>query len=402
MTAAPVNVSASDRFASLNTAAAVQGLVTVSFAGGAGARLGRAGDASDIASLSTMFERLAAAKADGARFASFDKEVSRTTGAIAAALNTRIGNDPGFTFEGPTALGRDAVSNVTAKGLDLAPGEELGLDVLVTASAQQGALYLSLGVIGVPGQQGTLDLGNSGLQNSTFSIEIAGNAGSRVLSFSSGQTLGQIAAAINTFTGSTGVIAETVSSTGFGSVSPRGGIALRSAGFGEDDFVSVEVVDNASVVAADGTTSGLGVYRFDEDNANPFGVPFFDGTGEFGNGIDESSRVSFADAVTAVADAGRSVAGTINGVEAIGRGTELFAFDRDAGTLFRVDFETELFTPARDFGIWRFFGGSFPITLTGTEPPFGGDPLPGPAGGGGGGGNGDARPPRSSPIDFFG
>ncbi len=171
----------------------------------------------------------------------------------------------------------------------------LDVNITVTQSAQQGGLYLSLGTAGAAGN--ALDLGGTGTTgNSTFSIEIVGSLGSRELSFSSGQTLNQIANAINTFTDVTGVEATVNSGSGVG------GIVLRSSDYGSTEFVSVKVTNAAAVQG-----TGVGVFGFDANDASTAG-------------IDATSITTFANASQPVRDFGQDIGGTINGVVATGRG----------------------------------------------------------------------------------
>lgn len=169
-------------------------------------------------------------------------------------------------------------------------GGSQAVSVIVTQSAQQGSLYLSLG-----GPQ--LNLGGATDVTSTFTIEISGALGSRELTFSSGQTLAQIATAINTFTDVTGVTAESSSS------GSNGGITLRSSDFGSQEFVSVKVVDSGSI----GTASNIGIYNFESDDASS---------------IDTSAHQDFnsSAATNGYKDAGQNIGGTINGVSATGNG----------------------------------------------------------------------------------
>ncbi|GAB4383777.1 MAG: hypothetical protein Kow0022_04500 [Phycisphaerales bacterium] len=169
-------------------------------------------------------------------------------------------------------------------------GSSQDVSVIVTQSAQQGALYLSLG-----GSQ--LDLGGSNAVTSTFTIEISGALGSRELTFSSGQTLAQIAAAINTFSDVTGVQASVTTSGN------DGGITLRSTNFGSQEFVSVKVIDSGSI----GTAGNLGIYKY---QANDNGS------------IDTSSHVTYnsTTAANGYKDSGQDIGGTINGVAATGSG----------------------------------------------------------------------------------
>lgn len=164
------------------------------------------------------------------------------------------------------------------------------VSVIVTQSAQQGGLYLSLG-----GSQ--LNLGGSSAVTSTFTVEISGSLGSRELTFSSGQTLTEIANAINTFSDVTGVTASTFNS------GSNGGINLRSSGYGAQEFVSVKVVDSGSI----GTSSNLGIYNYQsQDNGT----------------VDTTSHQDYnsSAASNGYKDAGQDIGGTINGVAATGSG----------------------------------------------------------------------------------
>lgn len=151
----------------------------------------------------------------------------------------------------------------------------LDVNVLVTASAQQGGQFLSFGGSNV-------DLGTG----SSFVIEIGGSLGSRQLTFSSGNSLANIAAAINTFKDVTGVEAKTSGT----------GIKLYSTEFGSAEFVSVKVVDDGGL-----STTNLGVYNLQSGNANAA----------------NTTRVSdFASATNLLTDKGQDLQATINGITA--------------------------------------------------------------------------------------
>ncbi|QYU67558.1 hypothetical protein J4558_22020 [Leptolyngbya sp. 15MV] len=120
-------------------------------------------------------------------------------------------------------------------------GANLDVNVLVTQSAQQGALFLSMG-------GASIDLGTG----SSLVLEISGSLGSRELTFSSGTTIANIAAAINSFKDVTGVTA-TVSGTG---------LRLNSTNFGSSEFVSVKVVDDGAIAG-----TGVGIYQMETGNA---------------------------------------------------------------------------------------------------------------------------------------
>lgn len=162
-------------------------------------------------------------------------------------------------------------------------GSSLNIDVNVTASAQQGGFYLSMGAT-------SIDLGGA---TSSFVIEIGGALGSRELTFASGTSLTKIADAINSFSDVTGVQA-TVSGTG---------IVLNSQDFGSDQFVSVKVVDDGGI----GTSSNEGIYNL---NDNDFSKAKTSVLAQW----DDTA------AANGVLDSGQNLAATINGIAAVTRG----------------------------------------------------------------------------------
>lgn len=156
----------------------------------------------------------------------------------------------------------------------------LDVNVLVTNSAQQAGLFLSMGAT-------TIDLGS----DSSFVIEISGSLGSRELTFSSSQSLDTMVAAINTFKDVTGVEATTVGT----------GIKLQSSKYGTDEFVSVKVVDDGSFTGS-GTT---GIFGFS--------------SGDF-NTVSSTIVSTFAAAGNGVTDFGQDLGATINGIKATSDG----------------------------------------------------------------------------------
>jgi flagellin len=167
--------------------------------------------------------------------------------------------------------------------------DTLDVSVIVTQSAQQGGLYLSLG-------GAALDLGGATEVTSSFTIEISGSLGSRQLTFASGQTMSQIAAAINTFSEVTGVEA-TASGTG---------ISLKTSGYGAEEFVSVRITDDGSI----GNSNNIGIYDFETQDS---------GTVDSGSHNDYDST----SATNGYKDTGQDVGGTINGVAATGNGRDI-------------------------------------------------------------------------------
>jgi flagellin len=163
-------------------------------------------------------------------------------------------------------------------------GKSLAVDALITQSAQQGGLYLSMGGQG-------LNLNT----NSTFTIEIGGAMGSRELTFSSGATMANIALAINGFKDITGVQATVVNSGG------SNGLKLSSSNYGSSNFVSAKVVH-------DGGAMGSGIYNMQSHNFNAIDV-----TG----GAQAYSSVT---ARNGISDSGQDIGATINGMTATSDG----------------------------------------------------------------------------------
>lgn len=160
--------------------------------------------------------------------------------------------------------------------------DTLDVDALVTQSAQQAGFLLST--------TGSLDLNGSG---DDFRIEIGGRLGSREFSFSSGIANADIVAAINNFSEVTGITA-TESGTG---------IVLSSDEFGDNEFVSVKVTDDADVQG-----TGVGIYDLE---AADFGT------------AQTTITSTFADATNEQRDFGQDIAGTINGIRAVADGKNL-------------------------------------------------------------------------------
>jgi len=190
----------------------------------------------------------------------------------------------GFDFRA-----QNVVSDVTDFQVNSAKfeGASLDVDVLVTQSAQQAGFFLE--TVGTPGTG--IDLNGSGKD---FRVEIGGALGSRELSFSSGTSNADIAAAINTFKDVTGVEALTSATDN--------GIKLQSTGFGSDEFVSVKVIEDADI------QGGGGIFNLEAGNFN----------------VAESSAAStFADATNELRDLGQNIAATVNGVRAVTDGKDV-------------------------------------------------------------------------------
>lgn len=107
-------------------------------------------------------------------------------------------------------------ANVTVHAAKLSDtGVARGVNVQVTQSAQRAVVYMSVGA----------SFNNSGQGAVTF--EIAGNRGAQALTFASGTTVANVAAAINGVGSALGVSATTSGSL----------VIVRSTGYGADSFV---------------------------------------------------------------------------------------------------------------------------------------------------------------------
>jgi flagellin len=165
------------------------------------------------------------------------------------------------------------------------------VEVVVTGSAQVAGFFLSFGA-------SDINLGGTGAadgSSSRFVVEVSGNRGTRELSFASGTSLNDIVAAVNSFTDVTGVKA-TASGTG---------LTLKSTEFGEDEFVSVRVVDAGTINTAQATA---GVYKLESADTDTASTAAPD-------------RTLFSAANNKITDLGQNVSATINGIQATTKGT---------------------------------------------------------------------------------
>ncbi|MEM7577253.1 MAG: flagellin [Planctomycetota bacterium] len=169
------------------------------------------------------------------------------------------------------------VEDVRVNAAKIAFGDTRDVDVLVTQSAQQAGFFLSAGAAAF----------NLSAADALFTIDVAGEDGSRQFSFGSGTTLADARDSINTFSDVTGVSAATSGT----------GIRLDSIGFGSDSFVSVEVA-NAGGQAG----SILALASNNTNDAITVGA------------------TAFAAATTPVRDEGQDVGAVINGVAATADG----------------------------------------------------------------------------------
>jgi len=157
------------------------------------------------------------------------------------------------------------------------------VQTIVTQSAQHAGLYLSTQI-----SNNGLDLDDNADSRLTF--EIAGAQGSREFTFASGTRLSAVASAINTFTDITGVSAAISGN--------NTGLTLKSTGFGSDEFVSFNLIDDG------GMTNG----RVFDLSANDENVTAGGG------------GTTFATIAEPIRDRGQDVGVTINGIAATTNG----------------------------------------------------------------------------------
>jgi flagellin len=246
------------------------------------------GGLQEVSSLLTELQGLITNTANRAGLSESEKEANQLQ--IDSILQTIDRISSATSFQGTKLLNgnfdykvetiADGVADYKINGAKF-NGGSLDVNVLVTQSAQQGGLWLSMG--------GTsIDLGTG----SSFTIEISGALGSRELTFSSGTTNADIAAAINTYSEITGVEASTSGN----------GIRLESTEWGSSKFVSVKVVDDGSMAG-----TNVGLYNMQDTNfaaANTSLVAAFNSsTAEDG-----------------VRDEGQDIGATINGVATTSKG----------------------------------------------------------------------------------
>ncbi len=166
------------------------------------------------------------------------------------------------------------------------------VDVLVTQSAQQGILFMSFGAT---------SLSFNGAGSGNFTIELTGADGSRELQFASGTSLSDMVSAINTFTDITGLVASVAAS------GATTGIAIYSKEFGDANFSSIKVVNDAGI---QGSSTTLGIYGMTASDA---------GT------LDTTIKGKF-DSTTAsngIKDEGQDVGAIINGILATADGKDI-------------------------------------------------------------------------------
>jgi flagellin len=141
------------------------------------------------------------------------------------------------------------------------------VDVEVIGSAQQGALYFNTNYTDAgffPGTNGTNTLDSLPRQ---ITVEVAGPNGVVEITLASGSTNAQIIQAVNDRTGITGVTASPVSATNTSS-----GIVFNSVEYGEDAFVSVDILSGDTL---SGSTDTYTFAKLDNNAPGPidWGTP---------------------------------------------------------------------------------------------------------------------------------
>ena len=205
-----------------------------------------------------------------------------------------------FDFQTTGADAAD-VSDVTVNAALLQFDGERAIDVQVTGAAERAGAVLDLGATTVNPDPGE-----------SFSFEVAGREGSREFTFGSGATVDDVAEAINTFTDVTGVTASAAGNT----------VSFLSTGFGDDEFVEVDVtglngqggdiaqlsgsvastVDTQALAAVTGTVRDEGV----DVTANINGVQART------EGLNVSVSTDFLDVEIDLTEAGGTTTGTVD------------------------------------------------------------------------------------------
>ncbi len=175
------------------------------------------------------------------------------------------------------------IAKAAIHGANFAGQDNIQVNVQVINSAQTASLFLSA---------------STGTFVSSVSLEIAGPLGVQTLEILSGQSVGSIADAINTFREATGISASLINP-----LDATSGLRFDSAGFGTNQFVSVKRLNEPP---------GGGFFQTQAvaTNANRGTVSFSD--------------AAFVASLTAAnRDEGRDVSAIVNGNVATGEGLKL-------------------------------------------------------------------------------
>lgn len=151
-----------------------------------------------------------------------------------------------------SGVATSALAGVNVYGAQFGGNSNIPIDIEVVQSAQTGRLFLS----GVTGSGGSYV---DGTLLSSVTLEVAGNLGVQTLSFISGTTMSEVAAAINRVTATTGVSASLVDPGG----DQTSGLYFSSTGYGDSQFVSVRPIGASGDFfdTKDFDSSGVSVQR---------------------------------------------------------------------------------------------------------------------------------------------
>lgn len=246
------------------------------------------GGLSEVSGLLTELQGLITNSANSAGLSKAEKEANQLQ--IDSILQTidRVADQTSFqgtkllngNFDFRVSSQATGIDDLRVNGAKF-EGDSLDVSVLVTQSAQQAGVFLSFGAA-------ALDLGGATATDgasSTFVIEVAGSKGTREFSFASGTTVDQIQDTINTFSDVLGVEAT----------ASGNGLTLVSTEFGESEYVTVKVVDDAQQAG--------NIYNF---TATDFDTP----DTATGNAYNSTA------ATNGIRDIGQDVGATINGIVA--------------------------------------------------------------------------------------
>ena len=252
------------------------------------------GGLTEISGLLTELQSLVTQTANTAGLSKEEKEANQLQ--IDSILQTidRVASSTSFqgakllngSFDYATDNVAGVVDSFKVNGAKLEFNGDLDVEVVTTGSAQVAGYWLSLG-------GAALNLGGAGADDGAddqFIIEIAGAKGSRELSFASGTSLTNIAAAVNSFTDVTGVKATVSNTTG---------IRLESTTQGSDQFVSIDIIDDGGINGSDG------IYDLSATDIDIRGAKVDD----------------YANLTNKITDTGQDVEAFINGIKATTSGT---------------------------------------------------------------------------------
>lgn len=146
-----------------------------------------------------------------------------------------LNGELGYTLSGVNSTN---ILKTQVNAANFLSNSSIQVDVEVVGSAQQAQLfargdYTNAAAFNPPGSA-------NGQLIEELTLEVAGNEGVQTLTFGSGTTLSDVAAAINRLSESTGVRAELVDPLDLSS-----GIRFFSVGYGSDSFVSVRRLGNS-------------------------------------------------------------------------------------------------------------------------------------------------------------